>query len=128
MMMPNKVIKNLHMCVYAHLCPILCNPMDCSPLVSFVHEFPMQEYWSGLLFFPLGNIPDPGIELESPESPTLQADSLPAEPLGKAKVINIVYQILSRISTVTQSPHLKHPSLKSISCPIYKYIQYHGRL
>ena len=88
----------------------------------------MQEYWSGLPFSPLGNIPDPGVELESPESPTLQADSLPAEPLGKAKVINTVYQILSRISTVTQSPHLKHPSLKSICCPIYKYIQYHGRL
>ena len=103
--------------------------MDCSQLVSFVHEFPMQEYWSGLPFSPLGNIiHDPGIEFESPESPTLQADSLPAEPSGKAKVIHIVYQILSRISTVTQSPHLKHPSLKSISCPIYKYIQYHRRL
>ena len=57
--------------------------MDCNLLVSFVHEFPMQEHWSGLLFSPLGNIPNPGIELESPESPTLQADSLPAEPQGR---------------------------------------------
>ena len=29
-----------------------------------------------------GNLPDPGME---PRSPTLQADSLPAEPPGKSK-------------------------------------------
>ena len=29
-----------------------------------------------------GNLPDPGME---PRSPTLQADSLPAEPKGKSK-------------------------------------------
>ena len=39
--------------------------------------FPRQEYWSGLPFHSLGNLPDPGIE---PGSPPLQADSLPTEP------------------------------------------------
>ena len=39
--------------------------------------FPRQEYWRGLLCPPPGNLPNPGIE---PRSPTLQADSLPAEP------------------------------------------------
>ena len=34
--------------------------------------FPRQEYWSGLPFPSLGDIPDPGIE---PGSPALQADS-----------------------------------------------------
>ena len=35
-----------------------------------------QEYWSGLPFpFP-GGLPDPGIELASPETPALQVDSL----------------------------------------------------
>ena len=44
-------------------------------------EFSRQEYWSGLPFpFP-GDLPDPGIE---PWSPTLQADSSPSEPPGKA--------------------------------------------
>ena len=42
--------------------------------------FSIQEYWSGLPFPPLGDLPDPGIETGSP---ALQADSLPSEPLGK---------------------------------------------
>ena len=40
-------------------------------------EFPRLEYWSGLPFNSPGDLPDPGIE---PQSPALQADSLPAEP------------------------------------------------
>ena len=45
-------------------------------------EFSSPEYWSVYLFpFP-GDLPTPGIE---PRSPTLQADSLPAEPPGKLK-------------------------------------------
>ena len=39
-------------------------------------EFFRQEYWSGLLFPSPGDIPDPGIEPESPVAPALQADSL----------------------------------------------------
>ena len=42
-----------------------------------------QEYWSELPFPPLGFLSDPEIEHMSPLSPALQADSLPAEPLGK---------------------------------------------
>ena len=42
-----------------------------------------QEYWSGLPFAPPADLPNPGIELASPVSPALQADSLPAEPSGK---------------------------------------------
>ena len=42
-------------------------------------EFSKQEYWSGVPFPSTGDIPDPGIE---PESPALQADSLPSEPPG----------------------------------------------
>ena len=39
-----------------------------------------QEYWSWLPFSSPGDLPDPGIELRSPE---LHADSLPSEPPGK---------------------------------------------
>ena len=45
--------------------------------------FPRQEYWSGLPFPSLGDLPDPGIE---PGSPTLQANSLPSEPSEKPLV------------------------------------------
>ena len=43
-------------------------------------EFFRQEYWSGLPFSSLGDLPDPGIE---PGSPTLQPDCLPSELPGK---------------------------------------------
>ena len=46
--------------------------------------FPRKEYWSGLPFFPPGDLPDPGIK---PGSPELQADSLPSEPPGKPQQI-----------------------------------------
>ena len=36
----------------------LCNPMDCSPPGSFDYRIPRQEYWSGLLFPPPGDLPD----------------------------------------------------------------------
>ena len=44
--------------------------------------FSRQEYWSGLPCLPPGDLPNPGIE---PRSPTVQTDSLPAEPEGKPK-------------------------------------------
>ena len=43
-------------------------------------EFSRQQYRSGLPFLPPGDLPDRGIE---PGSPTLQADSVAAELLGK---------------------------------------------
>ena len=39
--------------------------------------FPRQEYWSGLPFPSLRDLPSPGVR---PASPALQADSLPSEP------------------------------------------------
>ena len=39
-----------------------------------------QEYWSGLPFPPSGDLPDPGVEPAFPVSPSVQEDSLPAEP------------------------------------------------
>ena len=51
--------------------------------------FSKQEYWSGLPFPSPGNLPDPGIEPAAPETPALQADSLPIEPPGKPS--NAIY-------------------------------------
>ena len=45
-------------------------------------EFSRQKYWSGLPLPSSGDLPDPGIELESP---TLEAVSLPSESPEKSK-------------------------------------------
>ena len=45
-------------------------------------EFSRPEYWSGWSFRPLGDLSNPGIK---PRTPTLQVDSLSAEPQGKPK-------------------------------------------
>ena len=63
----------------AQLCPTLCDPVDCSLLSPSSMGFSRQEYWSGLPFPSPGDRPNSGIE---PESPTLQADTLPSEPPG----------------------------------------------
>ena len=64
----------------AKLCPTLAIPRTIARHASLSVEFSMEEYWSRLPFLSPGYLPSPGIE---PRSPTLQADSLPAEPPGK---------------------------------------------
>ena len=45
-------------------------------------EFSMQEYWNGLPFSPLGDLPDPGIEPVSPASPALAGGFFTAKTPG----------------------------------------------
>jgi len=52
-------------------------------------EFSRPEYWSGWPFPSPGDLPNPGIK---PRSPTLQVDSLPAEPPGKPKNTGVDFQ------------------------------------
>ena len=49
----------------------------CQGLSMGLFQARIQEYWSGLLFPPPRNLPDPWIETESPASHALQVDSLP---------------------------------------------------
>ena len=60
--------------------PTLCNPIDYSCQAPLSMGFSRQEYWSGLPFPSLEDLPDPGIE---PGSPALQVDSLPSELQGR---------------------------------------------
>ena len=71
--------------MHASVVPLLfATPMDCSlPGSSQSIGFFRQEYWSGLLCPPPGDLPNPGIESASPVAPALQVDSLPTEPPGK---------------------------------------------
>jgi len=67
-------------CLVAKLWPTLCNPMDCSlPGSPLSMGFPRQEYWSGLPFPSLGDLPDLGLE---PASPSHQVVSLPLSYQG----------------------------------------------
>ena len=52
-------------------CSVLCDPMDCIPPGSSVHQILQQEYWSGLPHRPPGDLPNPGIEPASLMSPVL---------------------------------------------------------
>ena len=74
-------------CVLTQSCPTLCSPMDCSPPGTSVHgDSPGKNTWSGLPCSPPGDLPNPGMESRSP---TLQADSLPAETPGRPKYTGV---------------------------------------
>ena len=57
-------------------CPTLETPWTAAHQAPLSIEFSRQEHWSGLPFPSPGDLPNPGIE---PESPALQADSLLTE-------------------------------------------------
>jgi len=63
----------------AQLCLTLCDSIRSM-------EFSRPEYWSGQPFPSPGDLPNSGIE---PRSPTLLADSLPAESQGKTKYTGV---------------------------------------
>ena len=50
-------------------------------------EFPRQDYWSGLPFSSLGDLPKPGIE---PTSPASADRFFTAEPPGKLNKIKVI--------------------------------------
>ena len=83
----------------AQLCPTLCDPMDYT-----VHEI-LQDRILEWVAIPIyrgfsspGDLPNPGIK---PRSPTLQVNSLPAEPPGKPKYTGVdnLYIFLTQKST-----------------------------
>ena len=54
-----------------HSCLTLCDPMDYSPPSSSVQGILQAKYWSELPCPPPGDLPDPGIEPSSLNSPVL---------------------------------------------------------
>ena len=64
--------ESLCSCVRVQSCLTFCKPLDCRPPDSSVHGFFRTEYWSGLLFPPPRDLPDPGTEPASPVSAALQ--------------------------------------------------------
>ena len=70
-------------------CPILCDPMDCSPPGYSVHQFSRQEYWSGQQFSFPGDVPHLRSKLGSAAS---QTDYLPSELPGKPQKTEVCYK------------------------------------
>ena len=66
--------------LWAQSCRLPATPLTAPRQAPRSAGFPRKGYWSGLPYSSPGDLPNPGIE---PRSSTLQADSLPAEPLGK---------------------------------------------
>ena len=67
------------------MCVLSCVQLFATPWIVACQvplslELFQQEYWSGLPFPPLGDLPDPGVK---PGYPAFQADALTSEPPGK---------------------------------------------
>ena len=80
-------------CLVAKLCLTLSQPHGLylarqSPLSM---GFSRQEYWSGLLFPSLRDLPYPRIE---PRSPALQANALTSEPPGNIYICICFYTVI----------------------------------
>ena len=59
-----------------------------------------QEYWSGLLFPPAGDLRDPGIESASTVCPALAGRFFTAEPSGEPQKESLTFNLKKK-------PHLK---------------------
>ena len=89
------------------LCRLFVTPWTVVHQVLLSMEFSGQGYWIGQPFSSPGNLPNPGIKSRSP---TLQANSLPAEPQGKPKNIGVGSLFLLQQISPTQEldPGLLH--------------------
>ena len=99
-------------CSLAKSCPtLLQTPWMAAHQAPLSMEFPRQEYWSGLLFPSPVELPNTGIETESPASPALAGQSyfsrgsvVPAEgtqkrkrsPPKKGRLIKSVFWVVLR--------------------------------
>ena len=74
---------------------LFATPWTVAYQVPLSMGFSRQEYWSGLPFSSLGDLPNPGIELQSS---ALQVDSLLSEPSGKLPKNHNPSQIMRKTS------------------------------
>ena len=116
-------------------CPTFCNPIDCSPPGSSVHEIsPGKNIGVGCHFLLQGNLPDPVIKPVSLSSPVLAGSSSQLASSGKPKLIctteHIVFnkgdfregrrkrvRYMERVTWKLTLPHVKWiSSVQSLSC------------
>ena len=89
---PNSNRFSLYTCTLS--CSTLYNPMDWSPPGFSVQGILQPRILGWVAFCPPGYLPNPGKELMSPESPALQADSLPLSHQGNLYPVDSPVSIL----------------------------------
>ena len=95
------------------LCQTLCNPMDCSPSrLLCPWGFSKQEYWSGLSYPPLGDLPDLGIEPVSLTPPALAGRFFTTSATGEALNPWTTMEAPCQLSDFNSSKLLIFPSAK----------------
>ena len=97
-------------CSVAESCLTFCHPMDWFPPGSSVLGVYRQEYWSGLPFPFLGNLPNAG---NKSGSPALQAEFLMSEPPRKPskfgkEYVKAVYLTYMQSTSREMSGWMKH--------------------
>ena len=117
-------------CSVTQLCPALCDPMDCSPPGSCPWNFSGRNTGVVAIFFPQGNLPDPGIEPISHLSPAVEGRFFTTSATWGAPICPIfIYQInahrgswVDKILTihvfVDFNPLLPHLRLKFYLCDL----------
>ena len=122
--------KWMNICVCAQLCLTVYDSIGCQAPLSM--EFSMEEYWHGLPFLPLGDLPDPGWNPSLLHLLQWQVYSLPLAPPGKFPVVYFcnaqsVHFSCSVVLDSLQLHGLQHarppcpsltPRLYSNSCPL----------
>ena len=83
-------------------CPTLCDPMDHSPQSSSVQGVFQARVVEWVAMLSSRDLPDPGIEPESPVSPALKTVSLPLIYQGSPKLWYNTYYIKYTIVTVSR--------------------------
>ena len=66
-------------------CLTLWDPLDCSRQAPLSTGFSRQEYWSGLLCPPLGDLPDPGNRTQVSCASCIAGGLFTAEPPGRPR-------------------------------------------
>ena len=83
--------------------------------------FTRQEYLSGLPFPSPGDLPNSGIE---PESPALKVDALPSEPTGKPNPKKGNDKECSNCSTIALISHTSKEMLRILQARLQQYVKH----
>ena len=81
------------MCVCVHalsLIQLFCIPLIVAYQAPLSVEFSRQVYWNRLSFPSPGDLPDPGIEPTSSESPALAGEFFTTEPPGNPRASTLL--------------------------------------
>ena len=108
-------------CSHVLLLTTLCTVAPQAPVFM---AFSSQRYWSGLPYFPPGDLPDPGIKPVSLRSPALAGGSLSLAPPGKPKKVFINYLFYYLFALLGLSCVMRYLQSLVLSCELVYYTSF----